>query len=88
MTFQDWRLLWGAENHKADLQANSAVDDYVKYQKSKIQSGSSEFESYTKTQLHDEKALDWAANNSKNLKGYQKYPIQFEQMVKTFKFTK
>ena len=45
-------------------------------------------QSYTKTQLHDEKALDWAANNSKNLKGYQKYLIQFEQMVKTFKFTK
>lgn len=30
-------------------------------------------QSYTKTQLHDEKALDWAANNSKNLKIYVIY---------------
>jgi ribonuclease HI len=30
------------ENYDADLQANSAVDDYVKYQKNKLTSGSSE----------------------------------------------
>lgn len=30
------------ENYDADLQANSAIDDYVKYQKSKVDSGSGE----------------------------------------------
>ena len=38
----EYKHIMRAENHEADLQANSAVDDYVKYQKSKIQIGSSE----------------------------------------------
>jgi hypothetical protein len=30
------------ENSHADFEANSAIDDYVKYQKRKVNSGSSE----------------------------------------------
>lgn len=38
----EYKHIMRAENYEADLQANSAVDDCVKYQKSEIQSGSSE----------------------------------------------
>ena len=38
----EYRHIMRGENHEADLQTNSAVEDYVKYQKSKIQNGSSE----------------------------------------------
>jgi len=38
----EYRHIMRTENYDADLQANSAVDDYVKYQKNKLTSGSSE----------------------------------------------
>lgn len=38
----EYRHIMRTENHDADLQANSAIDDYVKYQKSKVDSGSGE----------------------------------------------
>lgn len=38
----EYRHIMRTVNHDADLQANSAIDDYVKYQKSKVDSGSGE----------------------------------------------
>ena len=38
----EYRHIMRTENYDADLQANSAVDDYVKYQKNKLTIGSSE----------------------------------------------
>ena len=38
----DYRHVMRTENSRADFEANSAIDDYVKYQKRKINSGSSE----------------------------------------------
>lgn len=38
----EYRHIMRNENYDADLQANSAIDDYVKYQKSKVDSGSGE----------------------------------------------
>jgi len=38
----EYRHVMRTDNYDADLQANCAIDDYVKYQKSKIQTGSSE----------------------------------------------
>ena len=38
----EYRHIMREGNHEADLQANSAVDDYVKYQKTQVQNGSSE----------------------------------------------
>jgi ribonuclease HI len=37
-----YRHIMRNENYDADLQANSAIDDYVKYQKSKVDNGSGE----------------------------------------------
>jgi ribonuclease HI len=38
----EYRHIMRNENYDADLQANSSIDDYVKYQKSKVDNGSSE----------------------------------------------
>lgn len=38
----EYKHIMRTENYDADLQANSAIDDYVKYQKSKVDSGSGE----------------------------------------------
>jgi ribonuclease HI len=38
----EYRYIKRNENYDADLQANSSIDDYVKYQKSKVDNGSSE----------------------------------------------
>jgi len=38
----EYRHIMRNENYDADLQANSAIDDYVKYQKSKVDNGSGE----------------------------------------------
>ncbi len=38
----EYKHIMRAENSHADNEANSAIDDYVKYQKSKIANGSSE----------------------------------------------
>jgi ribonuclease HI len=38
----EYRYIMRNENYDADLQANSSIDDYVKYQKSKVDNGSSE----------------------------------------------
>ena len=38
----EYRHIMRTENYDADLQANSAIDDYVKYQKRKVDSGSGE----------------------------------------------
>lgn len=38
----EYRHVMRNENYDADLQANSAIDDYVKYQKSKVDNGSGE----------------------------------------------
>lgn len=38
----EYRHIMRTENYDADLQANSAIDDYVKYQKSRVDSGSGE----------------------------------------------
>lgn len=38
----EYRHVMRTENSHADFEANSAIDDYVKYQKKKINSGSSE----------------------------------------------
>ncbi len=38
----EYRHIMRTENTYADHEANSAIDDYVKYQKSKVDNGSSE----------------------------------------------
>jgi len=38
----EYRHVMRTENYDADLQANCAIDDYVKYQKSKVHNGSGE----------------------------------------------
>ena len=38
----DYRHVMRTENSRADFEANSAIDDYVKYQKRNINNGSSE----------------------------------------------
>jgi ribonuclease HI len=38
----EYRHIMRTENSHADLEANSAIDDYVKYQKMKVRNGSSE----------------------------------------------
>lgn len=38
----EYRHIMRNENYDADLQANSSIDDYVKYQKSKVDNGSGE----------------------------------------------
>lgn len=38
----EYRHIMRTENYDADLQANSSIDDYVKYQKRKVDSGSGE----------------------------------------------
>ena len=38
----EYRHIMRTQNYDADSQANSAIDDYIKYQKSKVENGSSE----------------------------------------------
>lgn len=38
----EYRHIMRNQNYDADLQANGAIDDYIKYQKSKVLNGSSE----------------------------------------------
>lgn len=38
----EYKHVMRTENSNADLEANSAIDDYVKYQKRKLNTGSSE----------------------------------------------
>lgn len=38
----DYKHIMREENSYADLEANAAIDDYVKYQKRKLNNGSSE----------------------------------------------
>ena len=38
----EYKHIMRTENSNADLEANSAIDDYVKYQKRKLNTGSSE----------------------------------------------
>jgi ribonuclease HI len=38
----EYRHIMRTENYDADFQANSSIDDYVKYQKSKVDNGSGE----------------------------------------------